>query len=345
MAQEDYDDYDDYEDGNNDELSPEDKEQMRQGTIKVRASLGPSDTVTDKAIQDALWNYYYDVAKSVAYLKSKQSQTDSSLKQRLTSADKQNPPPTNKKQANEIKSKLNLRWSSLSVCPGRVGHDAFASSRSRSDADEHQNLVADPDDSASVRATEFFKDCPWLSIPEQRKAEIIIEPVLPRPKLLGGASNSGKPSKLAALAAKRRQKDTQSHSQNPSPDAAPKDDYLSSLKRLRVTQIPEPQPESAAKNPSEGDSRKGKETSKSTQADSAECRDKDDDSESSLEVRQELRGQPSAFANIMTSHDTGNHVSLAPELVSSKALPLSVNFAESSPDDIVTKAQSAKGRT
>lgn len=55
-----------------DELSPEDKEQMRIGTESVRAALGDaSDFVTDDAIQEALWHYYYDVAKSVTYLKSK----------------------------------------------------------------------------------------------------------------------------------------------------------------------------------------------------------------------------------------------------------------------------------
>lgn len=54
-----------------DELGPEDKEQMRIGTENVRAALGDaSDFVTDDAIQDALWHYYYDVAKSVTYLKS-----------------------------------------------------------------------------------------------------------------------------------------------------------------------------------------------------------------------------------------------------------------------------------
>jgi elongation factor 1 alpha-like protein len=54
-----------------DELSPEDKEQMRKGTENVRAALGDAaDFVTDDAIQEALWHYYYDVAKSVTYLKS-----------------------------------------------------------------------------------------------------------------------------------------------------------------------------------------------------------------------------------------------------------------------------------
>lgn len=55
-----------------DELSAEDKEQMRIGTINVREALGEqvSGFVTDAQIQEALWHYYYDVGKSVIYLKS-----------------------------------------------------------------------------------------------------------------------------------------------------------------------------------------------------------------------------------------------------------------------------------
>lgn len=67
----DYDDYDDEEEqyAEEEELSPEDQEQLRLGTIEVRKSLGPGYTVTDKEIQDGLWNYYYDVAKTVALIK------------------------------------------------------------------------------------------------------------------------------------------------------------------------------------------------------------------------------------------------------------------------------------
>lgn len=42
---------------------------MRQGTIKVRETLPPGpNNITEKQIHEALWNYYYDVEKSVAYL-------------------------------------------------------------------------------------------------------------------------------------------------------------------------------------------------------------------------------------------------------------------------------------
>lgn len=79
LAQED-DDFDDDDDfdggddsygaGEDNELSSEDQEQMREGTIKVREALGTAFPVSDKDIQETLWHYYYDVGKSVVYLKS-----------------------------------------------------------------------------------------------------------------------------------------------------------------------------------------------------------------------------------------------------------------------------------
>lgn len=46
-------------------------ENMRVGTIAVRAELPATAThITDKQIQEALWNYYYDIEKSVGYLKN-----------------------------------------------------------------------------------------------------------------------------------------------------------------------------------------------------------------------------------------------------------------------------------
>jgi elongation factor 1 alpha-like protein len=74
MAYDDDDVYDDYEDDDYDEgadgLTSEDKEQLRLGLIRVRESLGDSIAATDEEIQEALWHYYYDVAKSVAFVKS-----------------------------------------------------------------------------------------------------------------------------------------------------------------------------------------------------------------------------------------------------------------------------------
>lgn len=53
-----------------DDVSFDRVEQMREGTLKVRDVLGPDIAVTDKEIQDSLWHYYYDIAKTVTYLLS-----------------------------------------------------------------------------------------------------------------------------------------------------------------------------------------------------------------------------------------------------------------------------------
>lgn len=45
---------------------------MAAGTIAVRAELPSTAThITDAQIQEALWNYYYDIEKSVSYLTKK----------------------------------------------------------------------------------------------------------------------------------------------------------------------------------------------------------------------------------------------------------------------------------
>ncbi|CZT43313.1 related to elongation factor 1-alpha [Rhynchosporium secalis] len=51
------------------ELSEEDQENMRVGTIAIRLELPETAThITDKQIHEALWHYYYDIEKSVGYL-------------------------------------------------------------------------------------------------------------------------------------------------------------------------------------------------------------------------------------------------------------------------------------
>ncbi|KIW22156.1 translation elongation factor Tu [Cladophialophora immunda] len=96
LDEDDYDDYEDYEgdygdDGGDNELSAEDKEQMQQGTNNVRAALGSAFPVTDNEIQEALWHYYYDVGKSVAYLKNKQKPTPVATKKQMNGSKKPSP--------------------------------------------------------------------------------------------------------------------------------------------------------------------------------------------------------------------------------------------------------------
>jgi elongation factor 1 alpha-like protein len=54
-----------------DGMTDEDKEQMRICTGIVREALDSGLDVTDAQIQESLWHYYYDVDKTVTYLKSK----------------------------------------------------------------------------------------------------------------------------------------------------------------------------------------------------------------------------------------------------------------------------------
>jgi elongation factor 1 alpha-like protein len=38
--------------------------------MNVKAALGPSLSIPDTEIQEALWHYYFEVAKAVTYLRS-----------------------------------------------------------------------------------------------------------------------------------------------------------------------------------------------------------------------------------------------------------------------------------
>jgi elongation factor 1 alpha-like protein len=76
-----YDDEGDEEGGDDSELTEEDREQLRLGTIEVQNMLqvlqqdnsttGELAKIPEKEIREALWHYYYDVDKAVGYLKSK----------------------------------------------------------------------------------------------------------------------------------------------------------------------------------------------------------------------------------------------------------------------------------
>jgi len=67
-------DLDEYEGGFEDEeeISQEDRDQMAAATAKVQEAMGSQAAfLTTDQIQEALWHYYYDVEKSVAYLTKK----------------------------------------------------------------------------------------------------------------------------------------------------------------------------------------------------------------------------------------------------------------------------------
>ncbi|KAF3492318.1 translation elongation factor Tu [Arthroderma uncinatum] len=168
------DDFDDEVDADENELSPEDREQMKLRTVEVQQllrSLIPPIEAKEDDIWEALWHYYYDVDKSVDYLKKKyQPQEKKEAKTKTPTA---------------AAKKKNTAGSPVSSFPLPC--------------------------SAHFCAHDFFKDSPWLNIPPHRKADILIEPLFPGLGLLGGSSSEkpGKMSKLAALAAARKRKESE----------------------------------------------------------------------------------------------------------------------------------------
>lgn len=159
-------------------------------------------------------------------------------------------------------------------------------------------------------------------------------------------------SKLAALAAKRRQKEIERTSPSHTIDPGSQDDYTASLNKLRISQSSEDksssrkakmlQVEDAAELASEANhAEKGNDTAlQRGLTDQANGHI----AEASFTVPPNMRGPPSAFASIMTSHDADTQLSTSPDLSSVGAIAKSFDFAEPSPDDVVTKAQNSKGR-
>lgn len=179
-------DGDDYEseDGDSQEISEEDREQLREGTVKVREVIGNDvPGITDSQIQEALWHYYYDVGKSVTYLLNfqclaagkrvggKKVQGLSHFLECSAHAVSSGTKYSNLQKLSEVAPE------GLSTCPNPISYD------------------------------KFFEDMPWLQVPGHRRT-VFLEPLMPRGGLLGGSSGAAPPkmSKLQALAAARKKK-------------------------------------------------------------------------------------------------------------------------------------------
>ncbi|TLD25272.1 hypothetical protein PspLS_06110 [Pyricularia sp. CBS 133598] len=179
------DEYDGYDNTGEEELSPEDREQMVLGTTAVREALAAeSSKVTTAQIQEALWHYYYDVDKSIAYLVSKYIS-----------------PPVDSKKA---KKATNNPEADHQVCAAEVC--LMEGSRDLAWSGGYGTVSTTTKPSTFRPPVSFwFDDMPWLNVPEHRRAEFIA-PELPRGGLLGGSGAAPKMSKLQALAAARKKK-------------------------------------------------------------------------------------------------------------------------------------------
>ncbi|KAJ2901630.1 hypothetical protein MKZ38_001588 [Zalerion maritima] len=165
MASYDY-DYDEHE-ADLEPMSAEDRAQMDKGLMAVRQELkqSPDLQVTTAQIEDSLWNYYFDVGKSVA-----------SLQKTYGVKPKQTP-----KKQTAPKAKSPMMPAGLEPRPEHC---------------QGRKLMA-----RSESFAHFFSDMPWLNVPEHRKTTFI-PPTMPIPGGLPG----GAPSKLQALASRRKRK-------------------------------------------------------------------------------------------------------------------------------------------
>lgn len=216
--------------------------------------------------------------------------------------------------------------------------------------------------SAQFSAADFFGDSPWLNIPEDRRGEILIEPLYPRGGLLGGSSkpNGAPKSKLAALAAARKKKENQSpgYGQNATSSVTLLDKLSSKPKQVQLDQASDSskprvlsaiteqkvqeQPRKLSRQKSKGpESPKDDPPAKEAFTKSSSLASPD------MEKKPEITptADPSIFARtifgasaVSQQHDiqTLDCYVLGPELNAE------FNFAGPSPDDIVTKAQNTK---
>lgn len=201
--------YDDEHDENGyveeggDELSPEDQVSMAEGTAKVREALGSAASkVTLAQIQEALWHYYYDIDKSVAYLTKTYIAPTPAPKPTLKPANKKLPEgmsnmfscfepyhfPPRDTRADHQRSAISGRTS------------CYYSSQTPHIVHSFLKMVP-PRRSLSA----YFSDMPWLDVPEDRQT-VFIAPERPRGGLLGGAEGAPPMTKLQKLAAARKKK-------------------------------------------------------------------------------------------------------------------------------------------
>jgi elongation factor 1 alpha-like protein len=192
------DEYEGYSEEEDDELSPEDRELMTQGTAQVQAALGvEASKVTVAQIEEALWHYYYDVDKSVAYLISKYVNPAPKPKPAKTKPQEKN---GNGKSAtcalyiadNASSSDYDFPTDWATKTPTPLATPCFPSA---------VTLGSKPRPSLA----HLFHDMPWGNVPRHRMATFIA-PLMPRGGLLGGSGTAPKMSKLQALAAARKKK-------------------------------------------------------------------------------------------------------------------------------------------
>ena len=213
--------------------------------------------------------------------------------------------------------------------------------------------------------SEFFRDSPWLNIPEHRLGDILIEPLYPRGGLLGGASSqiNAPKSKLAALAAARRTKENHKPGDGQTANAVALLDKLGGRPREHEIDAqmntPSKAPRALIMKDRDGTTqvqntsvRQSKEVNNSQKqglpSRSKASQDSSSESKSQSKTRSTSSADPSSFAQIISGAPFRGpkpafHY-LPHYAVQNTEWHTKFDFAEPSPDDIVTKAQSARGK-
>ena len=181
-----YDDDDYYEEEEASAMSADDKEQMRISTISAREALGSAGSnISDAQIQEALWHYYYDVGKSVSYLKNKFA----------APAPKKEVQPKKDKATSRFDQAASAAVEKAPVPAGKHFYEQYSYTQSTYPVASSFPL---PPVTMPSNAQDFFADVPWGNVPAHRLGVITVDEPHFKGGLLGGSS------KLAALAAKRR---------------------------------------------------------------------------------------------------------------------------------------------
>lgn len=352
LADYDGDDYDNEED----ELSPEDKVAMSNGVAEVRKVLGSdANKLTATQIQDALWHYYYDVDKSVAYL-------------RKTYIPAQPKPAPKKAPEGEFGNVFLSATHELCTSNAGAGHEHSTYHTTQSLISNIPSLTptyppAYPVVNKPCLPTALdFSDMPWLNVPRHRLTTFI-EPPRPRGGLLGGGEGPPKMSKLQALAAERKKKNELKKEQDKAAQAEAGIQKLSiseqtlkenrpptfSAKRQKLSDQPTVSPESSVQDPhaltqSSNLPPSGQQAAQESLPEAPAVTSETQDDSGSRVILE--KANPSAFARTLFGPAPGQASSHKKDVFSmpytSSSAFLATAFTEPSPDDVVLAAQ-AKG--
>ncbi|KAK6434657.1 hypothetical protein LTR95_009155, partial [Oleoguttula sp. CCFEE 5521] len=302
-------DEDDAEPDTQADLTPEDQANFATLTPVVRAELDEAGLqASDREIQDALWNYYWDVGKSVGYLRGlrgeKVNGSGVAKKEKVKSKFEE----AEEERARKAGGAWNARW-------------IEENGTSQAPTDWCKGWTSTSLDLG--RPESWFRDVTWSHIPEAIVGDLM-PPMYRQPRFLGGSS------KLAKLAEERKRK----------AEAAKVAASASSLDHLTLDGTHE---QSKGRPPDTQPAAKTRKYPARRKESSPPPRQPEPEPvEQVKEVLPDLRAPPTAFGHTLSksSRNTDQRQTLqVRNILGSSTSPDA--FSGPSPDDVVTRAQGA----